>query len=479
MLYNSIEYLVFLPLVFLLYWFVFKSLRWQNLFIVIASYVFYGWWSWHFLLLITFTTLCSYFCGVAIGRSRLLGGGKNKLQFICAFNVIINLLILGVYKYYDFFVLSFAAAFMSIGIELNVKTLNLVLPVGISFYTFQALSYTIDVYKSKIEPTKDVIAFFSFMSFFPQLVAGPIERASHLLPQFCKPRVFNYDYAVDGMKLILWGLFKKMVVADNCADIVNEVWADYSTCSSSTLILVAILFTFQIYGDFSGYSDIAVGSAKLFGIELVRNFNVPYFSRNVAEFWRRWHVSLMRWFTDYIYIPLGGNRVVRWKVFRNTIIVFLVSGLWHGANWTFICWGLYHAILFLPLMILGTKKYKNTVADGNLFPNIKELGMMLSTFVLIAIGWIIFRAASISEAMDYIRSMAENWSMTDTFAVWHRKVWFFIVMCIVMEWFTRTKEHALQFSLPSRTLRWTMYLLLAFIIITQQGNQATFIYFQF
>lgn len=298
MLFNSVEFLFFLPIVFLLYWFVFKSLKWQNLFIVLVSYIFYGWWNKNFLILIAFTTLCSYLSGILLDRISEKGG---KARAIAAINIVINLLILGVYKYYNFFADSLIEAFSGIGVELHMKSLNLVLPVGISFYTFQSLSYTIDVYKGKLKPTRDIISFFAFISFFPQLVAGPIERATNLLPQFAKPRIFDYNQAVDGCKQMLWGFFKKMVIADNCAVIVNSVWNDYVAYDGITLLYVAILFTFQIYGDFSGYSDIAIGTGRLFGINLMRNFNFPYFSRDIAEFWRRWHISLTTWFRDYIY----------------------------------------------------------------------------------------------------------------------------------------------------------------------------------
>ena len=312
----------------------------------------------------------------------------NKLQkhkkLIATANIVLNLLILAVFKYYDFFVTEFAQLFH---ISTEGLLLRVILPVGISFYTFQALSYSIDVYRGKIEPTKDIVAFFAFISFFPQLVAGPIERATNLLPQFLKKREFDYDTAVDGMRQILWGLFKKIVVADNCAVYVDQVFSSYTEQTGSTLLLAAVFFTFQIYGDFSGYSDIAIGTAKLFGIKLMRNFNVPYFSRDIAEFWRRWHISLTTWFRDYVYIPLGGSRVSKAKVVRNTFIIFLLSGFWHGANWTFIAWGAYHAILFLPLILTSkNRKYTNQVAEGRLLPTLKETGQMLLTFFLAVMG---------------------------------------------------------------------------------------------
>lgn len=367
MLFNSIEFAIFLPIVFLLYWFVFnRNLKVQNAFIVAASYFFYGCWDWRFLILIAFTSLCSWASGLLIEKYRSLGK-QGAAKAVNASNITVNLLILGVFKYYDFFATSFARAFL--GGNTDGILLHVILPVGISFYTFQALSYSIDVYRAKLAPTRDPVAFFAFVCFFPQLVAGPIERATNLLPQFQSSREFDYDTAVDGCRQMLWGLFKKVVIADNCALYVNKVFGNWQDQYGSTLLLAAILFAFQIYGDFSGYSDIAIGTSKLFGIRLKRNFNVPYFSRDIAEFWRRWHISLTTWFRDYLYIPLGGSRCSKPKIIRNTFIIFLVSGLWYGANWTFVAWGAYHALLFLPLILSGSnRKYRDTAAEGRLLP---------------------------------------------------------------------------------------------------------------
>jgi len=356
MLFNSIEFLLFLPVTFAVYWFWADRQRWQNLFIVAASYLFYGWWDWKFLLLIAFTTLCSYVCGLGIETYR---GSARKSKAVCAFNIIINLAILGVFKYYDFFAVNFRDLMAVMGFEVDVVMLHLILPVGISFYTFQALSYTIDVYRGKMDVAHDIVAFFAFLSFFPQLVAGSIERAVNLYPQFLRRRSFDYDMAVEGCRMILLGMFKKIVIADGAAVVVNMVFGNVEGYNASSLWIAALLFSFQIYGDFSGYSDIAIGVARLFGIKLMRNFNLPYLSRNVAEFWRRWHISLNTWFVDYIYIPLGGSRVGTRKTLRNVVVVFLVSGLWHGANWTYIAWGAYHALLFVPLLFGGNHNQKS------------------------------------------------------------------------------------------------------------------------
>jgi D-alanyl-lipoteichoic acid acyltransferase DltB (MBOAT superfamily) len=477
MLFNSIEYAVFLPIVFLLYWFVFnKNLKVQNLFIVLASYVFYGWWDWRFLFLIAFTSACSYAAGLMIERYR---EQPKKAKAVSAINIIINLLILGVFKYYDFFVTSFADAFL--GGRTDGLLLKVILPVGISFYTFQALSYSIDVYKGKLEPTHDIIQFFAFVSFFPQLVAGPIERATNLLPQFARTRTFDYGTGVDGMRQILWGLFKKMVIADNCALYVDKVFSTYQSQSGSTLLLAAVFFAFQIYGDFSGYSDIAIGSAKLFGIKLMRNFKVPYFSRDIAEFWRRWHISLTTWFRDYVYIPLGGSRCTKAKIVRNTFVIFLLSGFWHGANWTFIAWGAYHALLFLPLILLGkNRRYRDNVAEGKLLPSFKELGQMILTFFLVVIGWIVFRAESIGDAWRYVCGIFDRdlFSMPDAQGI--TGFCFAICILITAEWMQRDKEHALDLSgINAGVLRYAIYLAVLFLIVTLGGHAENFIYFQF
>ena len=482
MLFNSIQFAIFLPIVFLLYWFVFDrligkskwQLRLQNAFVVVASYVFYGWWDWRFLLLIAFTSFCSWGSGLLIGKAKT----KKAAKAWTALNIVLNLGILAMFKYYDFFVAEFAQL---LHVSSDGLLLKVILPVGISFYTFQALSYSIDVYRGKIEPTKDVLAFFAFISFFPQLVAGPIERATNLLPQFLKKREFNYDTAVDGMRQILWGLFKKIVVADNCAEYVNQVFSTYTEQSGSTLLLAAVFFTFQIYGDFSGYSDIAIGTAKLFGIKLMRNFNVPYFSRDIAEFWRRWHISLTTWFRDYVYIPLGGSRVSRAKVVRNTFVIFLVSGLWHGANWTFIVWGAYHALLFLPLILTGkNRKYTNQVAEGRVLPNFKETGQMLLTFLLAVVGWIIFRAESIGQAWEYLCGICNTSLFTALEARGNTALILNILVLLVVEWIQRGKPHALELSTVRRGfVRWVIYFGILFLLFAFGGNATNFIYFQF
>ena len=477
MLFNSIEYAVFLPIVFLLYWFVFnKNLKLQNLFIVIVSYIFYGWWDWRFLFLIAFTSACSFVAGLLIDKYR---NEHKKAKAISTLNIVINLLILGIFKYYDFFVTSFANAFL--GGRTDGLLLKVILPVGISFYTFKALSYSIDVYLKKVEPTKDAIQFFAFVGFFPQLLAGPIDRATTLLPQFAKPRSFEYGTSVDGLRQILWGLFKKVVIADNCALYVDKVFSSYQTQSGSTLILAAVFFAFQIYGDFSGYSDIAIGSGKLLGIKMMRNFNVPYFSRDIAEFWRRWHISLTTWFRDYVYIPLGGSRCSKAKIVRNTFVIFLLSGFWHGANWTFIAWGAYHAFLFLPLILLGkNRRYRDTVAQDRILPNLKECGQMLLTFLLVVFGWIVFRAESIRDAWQYVCGVFSPSLFTSPDASGVTGFSVAILIMIIVEWIQRHKEHALDLSeVRAGVLRYIIYIAVLFLTFSLGGHAENFIYFQF
>ena len=396
-------------------------------------------------------------------------------------NIVINLGILATFKYYDFFVTEFITTFFAESVQpshLHSFTLKVILPVGISFYTFQALSYSIDVYRKKIEPTRDIVAFFAYVAFFPQLVAGPIERATNLLPQFLQKRTFKYEQGVDGMRQILWGLFKKIVVADNCAMYVDQVWATHDTQSGSTLLLAAILFTFQIYGDFSGYSDIAIGTAKLFGIKLMRNFNNPYFSRDIAEFWRRWHISLTTWFRDYVYIPLGGSRVSKAKIVRNTFVIFLLSGFWHGANWTYLVWGLYNVLLFLPLILLGkSKRYKDVPLVWQQFPQI------LITFVLVTIGWIIFRAPSLAEAWNVGCTICSGTLWSVPYMLPMQEMLFMAIGILVMigvEWLQRNENHGLVLDrMNSRVLRYVIYIVLITMILWKGDSGDAFIYFQF
>jgi D-alanyl-lipoteichoic acid acyltransferase DltB (MBOAT superfamily) len=482
MLFNSLDFAIFLPIVFLLYWFVVQNnLKLQNALIVLASYVFYGWWDWRFLSLIIFSTVVDYL----VGQKLRVEEKQSKRKVLLWTSILVNLGFLGFFKYYNFFLENFVDAFSLFGMQINANSLNIILPVGISFYTFQTLSYTIDVYKKKLEPTKDFIAFSAFVCFFPQLVAGPIERATNLLPQFYKKRTFEYHKAVDGMRQILWGLFKKVVIADNCAEFANQIFNNSADMNGSTLVLGAIFFTFQIYGDFSGYSDIAIGTSRLFGFDLKQNFATPYFSRDIAEFWRRWHISLSTWFRDYLYIPLGGSRGGTWMKVRNTFAIFLVSGFWHGANWTFIIWGALNAIYFLPLLLTNNnRKNLGVVAEGKLLPSFKELIAMLTTFMLTVFAWIFFRAENVSHAFDYVRGIFSESLFSIPYFQSGKRSYITIIIIIVfliIEWLGRNDKFAIQ-ELRSKSLyvrSFAVYVLILVILIFMNTGEHNFIYFQF
>ena len=478
MLFNSIDFAVFLPIVFLLYWFVTqKQLKLQNSLIVIASYVFYGWWDYRFLALIVFSTLVDYFVGRQLEKITI----KKQRFYLLLLSVIVNLGLLGFFKYFNFFVDNFVEAFSFFGYNIPSNSLNIILPVGISFYTFQTLSYTIDVYKKKLEPTKDIIAFAAFVAFFPQLVAGPIERATNLLPQFFSKRQFSYQNAVDGLRQILWGLFKKIVIADNCAYFVNIIFDNHTDYSGSTLLVGAVFFAFQIYGDFSGYSDIAIGVSRLFGFDLKQNFAFPYFSRDIAEFWRRWHISLSTWFRDYLYIPLGGSRGSKYKQLRNVFIIFIVSGFWHGANWTFIIWGFLNALYFLPLLLLKRNRmHTNVVAEHSVLPSVKELLAMLMTFLITVLAWVFFRAENVGHAIDYLKRMS-NLSLFSLPEIRPTFLFVLLILFILVEWAGRRQLYAIEklwLKYP-RLLRLSVYYIIAIIIFLYGGKEQEFIYFQF
>lgn len=480
MLFNSTEFLFFLPVVFLLYWLLYKYKQVQNLFILVVSYIFYGWWDWTFLFLIALTSAFSFGSGILI---EYFADNRTLKKITSAANIVLNLSILGLFKYYNFFTENLVQLLGSIGWSLDIVTLNVILPVGISFYTFQALSYTIDVYRGNIKATHNIVEFFAFISFFPQLVAGPIERATNLLPQFQKNRVFDYSSAVDGTRQMLWGFFKKVVIADTCAGAVDFYWGSYSNLPGFSLIILGVLFTIQIYCDFSGYSDIAIGCSRLFGFNLMRNFNVPYFSRSIPEFWRRWHISLTTWFRDYIYFPLGGSRCSKIKTIRNVFIVWGISGLWHGANWTFVVWGLYHATCLAIYNLLGINtKYKNIVAHGRLLPNIRESFQMILTFFLAVFGWIIFRAKDLSETIDYFNSMLSN-KFFDSGMIIGLKPLLTGILLLLVEWVQRDKQHALQINNSGLfrfiAVRYALYIVIAIFVIIYFGTNQTFIYFQF
>lgn len=478
MSFNSLDFALFLPIVFLLYWFVMnRNLRVQNLLIVAASYVFYGWWDWTFLSLIVVSTIIDF----SVGRGLAIQKEPLKRKGLLWLSIIANLGMLGFFKYYNFFLDNFVAAFSFFGNEINPGSLNVILPVGISFYTFQTLSYTIDVYKGKLEPTKDFIAFSAFVTFFPQLVAGPIERATKLLPQFGQQRFFIKEKAYDGLRQILWGLFKKVVIADGCAEIANLIFDNSGAYGASTLVVGAVAFTFQIYADFSGYSDIAIGTARLFGFDLCRNFAFPFFSRDIAEFWRRWHISLSTWFRDYLYIPLGGSQGGTGLKIRNVFIIFLVSGFWHGANWTFIFWGALNALYFLPLLLSNRNRtHMGIVAEGKLLPQLSDIAKMISTFAITVFAFIFFRAETITHAFEYIEGMFS----TSLFSVPQELPLSQVALVagfMMLEWLGRESEYAIEnFGISwSRPVRRTFYYGIGLTIFVFIGHEQEYIYFQF
>jgi len=482
MLFNSLDFTVFLPIVFMLYWFVFnKNLKQQNGLIVVASYFFYAWWDWRFLSLIFLSTFVDYIVGINIQKNE---NPHIRKQFLWL-SIVVNLGMLGVFKYFNFFIENFALAFSFFGLDLSSYTLNLILPVGISFYTFQTLSYTLDIYKRKLEPTKDFIVFAAFVSFFPQLVAGPIERAKHLLPQFVAKRKFIYHKATDGLRQILWGLFKKMVIADNCALFADEFFKNQSEYSGSSLLIGAFFFTIQIYADFSGYSDIAIGTSRLFGFDLMKNFAFPYFSRNIREFWRRWHISLTSWFKDYFYIPIGGSKGSKWMQLRNTFLIFLVIGFWHGAHWKFIVYGFINALHFVPGILKGkSDRYEHFVAHNKWLPSIKELFNMLKTFAFLVLVRVFFRADTLTDALSYLSTIFSK-SIFDIPVFPNRSsaviVFVLISVFMTIEWFGRNNEYAIEkilFKL-NRPWRFVCYYTILFCMFYFYAKQQQFIYFQF
>lgn len=477
MLFNSSEFIIFLLLAYFSYWFIFKkNLLIQNFFLLAVSYLFYGWWDWRFVFLLILSTLIDYFFGRLVYYKKQ----KKLYMWLCVAN---NLLVLGIFKYYNFFAGSFQEMMNGIGFQVSPYFLNIALPVGISFYTFHGMSYVFDLYNGKGKPENNFINYSLFVCFFPLLVAGPIERASHLLPQVVKRRVFDYTQSVHGLKLILWGLFKKVVIADSLAPVVNTIFSDHENMSGFALVLGAVYFAFQIYGDFSGYSDMARGTAKLFGFELLINFKFPYFSRDIAEFWRRWHISLSSWFRDYLYIPLGGSRNGLYKSVRNTFIIFLVSGFWHGANWTFIIWGLLHALYFLPLL-LQKRNRSNTgdIAPGSVLPGLRDLINIALTFTIVCFAWIFFRAENLTEALQYIGGIFSQpffaGNEGSLIAVYMPLT---VGFMLIVEWFNRNNdiEHLFD-SVSNPPLRYASYFAVFFLILMFGSFQeSSFIYFQF
>jgi D-alanyl-lipoteichoic acid acyltransferase DltB (MBOAT superfamily) len=478
MLFNSLPFAVFLPVVFAVYWSLRRApLRVQNLFVLCASYFFYGWWDWRFLSLIFVSSMVDYLVGLGLSRA----GKPSSRRALLTVSLATNLGLLGIFKYYDFFVTSFCELLASAGLHASPHLLSIVLPVGISFYTFQTLSYTIDVYRRNVEPTRDILAFFAFVSFFPQLVAGPIERARNLLPQFLRRREFDDSKARDGMRQMLSGFMKKMLIADNLAPMVDEIFRNYQQFDGFTLLTGVFFFAMQIYCDFSGYSDIAIGCARLFGFDLMRNFAFPYFSRDIAEFWRRWHISLSTWLRDYLYIPLCGSRPSRARKARGILVTFTLCGLWHGASWTFVFWGLLHGLYFLPLTLgRRRRRFIGDAAEGRLLPSLREFSGMLLTFVLVCLGWVFFRSQDFPHAFGYLRAMTLEPGtavMNSAYTV-SMLVICFSLLCF--EWIMRKRKHVLEIGGLPVAVRWSVYLVVVTLILVGGVFSADdFIYFQF
>lgn len=484
MLFNSLAFLLFLSTVFLLYWTIFnRNVLLRNLFILGCSYFFYGCWDYRFLVLIFISSITDYIIGIKIDKTST--HKKRKAWLILS--IAINIGLLGFFKYYNFFVSSFSDFVSFLGLEANYATLNIILPVGISFYTFQTLSYTIDIYRKKISPTKDFIAFFSFVSFFPQLVAGPIEKAKQLLPQFFTLKRFKYEDGIDGLKQILWGMFKKVVVADNIIRIINDGFNNYESASGFQLVLGLLLLSVHFYCDFSGYSDIALGTARLFGFRLTQNFAFPLFSRSIVELWRRWHISLTSWFWEYIYVPLGGSKVNKTITVRNIFVVFLISGLWHGANWTFITFGLFHAMIFTFTILLKKRRtFDGVIAEKSWFPSFPELTQMIFTFCLFSFSLVLFHAKSLKQSRDYVTAIFSNnffWSTGAENALISPPDYIlfigFTFAMFVFEWFNRKNSHGLSQLKLSTSGRWLVYSLICLITLVYFGENNEFVYFQF
>ena len=482
MLFNSIDFAIFLPVVFAVFWCLNKYLgtKPRNLFLLLASYFFYGCWDYRFLSLIILSTLVDYF----VGRFLAVEKDNFKRKFLLAISVTFNIGLLAFFKYHNFFVQSLIDSFSFFGFQMKqIWTLNILLPVGISFYTFQTMSYSLDIYKRTLQPTKDFISFAAYVAFFPQLVAGPIERASNLLPQLTKKLSFDREQATDGLKLILWGLFKKMVIADSLAPIVDDVFINYQSYPASTLIMGAVFFGFQIYGDFSGYSDIAIGTSKLFGVELMSNFKFPYFSRSIGEFWRRWHISLSLWFRDYLYIPLGGSKKGKLHGLKNILIVFFISGLWHGANWTFVFWGLFNALLFIPSFLLGRNRQHAHSGITALNVPIREYLQMFLTFTLVTIGWIFFRSPTVNDAFRFLGKIISDWGYQNYFhPQGYRMIDYFILLAVfvIFELIISSDERR-PFKFSSPLVRFFIYTIIIFslLLFYDDGSDRSFIYFQF
>ncbi|MCO6472644.1 MAG: MBOAT family protein [Melioribacteraceae bacterium] len=470
MIFNSWSFLfLFLPAVFVLYWFVFnKSLKAQNILLLFSSYVFYGLWNWYFLSLIVLSSAIDYWAARNIYLTEIDGRRKIFLYI----SIFTNLSILGVFKYFNFFAENLAELFQEFGIVLDLPTLNVILPVGISFYTFQSLGYTIDVYKRKIAATDKIIEFFCFVSFFPQLVAGPIERAKHLLPQFFSARGFKYEYAKEGIKLILWGLVMKVVIADTCGKQVDYVYSNFSNLSSVYVFLGQFYFLFQLYGDFAGYSLIAIGVAKLFGFNLSKNFSYPFFSRSIPEFWTKWHMTLTNWFTDYVFTPIVKKNIKNRKfVFLSYLITLCLIGFWHGPKWTLIFAIGFTAFYFIPRIFFNVK------VNSRKKPNLRDIPSIIKVFLIVFFHLIFFRAVDMSSSFQFLKKIFEFSIYPLSYDMFYPLALLFPF--IIIEWNTRTEVHPLGLEKLPKFFRWMIYLFLTYLVFQLLDTPKPYIYFQF
>lgn len=477
MTFTTPTFLIFFAFVYSLYWALGR--KGQNLLILVSSLIFYGWWDWRFLFVLLFNAGIDFAVALALMRTESPRGRKQLLGV----SLLTNLGVLCFFKYCNFFIDSFTNAATMLGLPVHSFTLGVILPIGISFYTFQALSYTIDVYRRRLPAITDAVAYFSFITFFPHMVAGPIQQAKHLLVQFEHERHFRWGESVDGARQMLWGFFKKMVIADNLAPVVAYPYTNPTSATGWELLLATYCFAFQIYCDFSGYTDIAIGCARMFDLHMTRNFAYPYFARTIPEFWRRWHITLSTWFREYLYIPLGGNRVGPWRRQFNVVIVFAVSGFWHGANWTFIIWGLLHASYFLAYQVVlgdGAADGQGPVGGEGRLPSLRSLAAMVLTFHLTCLGWIFFRANSLGDALLVVHKIGASLLSGRFVNPGGKSAVLLIGMLLAIEWLGRRSSHPLHLDPWPWPARWAAYyVLVASILLFANVNYIPFIYFQF
>ncbi|HEY9115148.1 MAG TPA: MBOAT family O-acyltransferase [Bacteroidales bacterium] len=478
MLFNSYTFIIFFVVFFFLYWFVFnKNLKIQNLLILAGSYFFYAWADWRLLSYLLGASAVNYFLGIAIENTE----NSRKRRLLLWLGMIQGVGGLFYFKYFNFFIISFKQAFASINVDLNIHTLNIIVPIGISYFTFKTLSYLLDVDKGKMKASHDWVIFFGYVAFFPSLLSGPIDKAKMFIPQLEKKRTFDYNQAVDGMRQILWGLFKKLVVADNCAPVTSQIFETYQQQPASALVYGGVLYTFQLYADFSGYTDMAIGFARLIGFNITKNFDFPLFAQNIAEFWRKWHISLTAWLTEYVFTPLNiaFRDLGKFGIILAIFINFAIIGIWHGANWTYLVFGILHGLYFIPLILWGNMNKKKKIAKGKLLPTFREAMNILLTFILVTITFIFFRADSVVQAFQHLNGM---FSMSIFHSFNFKPIaTFFVFVLVLVEWIGRDQNYAIEntFSNWPKIMRWAAYFCLIMVIFLFASKGDQFIYLQF